>query len=304
MAALLKKGWTWDQMMKARQAWGWFNIIQPESLSGYHDILNNPYYNEIYTYQGVDNDSPAKLWPFITLNFSSDAGTQDPVGLNEAIQGFQNLYHLPVQRNSSINFENAAGIGMGGRENKEYGQGLAGSGNIDRYLTPGSVYYDYTDQVMNVPDPPPKEAFSEEDAMRLRQLQDLQAQGEQLSQAEQNELLQLWMAQMQTMQVQSHFTKLATQNYKFVWADGIFEVAKGFYKDLHHYSLIENIVKKLGHAPSNYIAGDYTQDPFDTRFGSVKIRWYQGKVPSPQDLKDMMQKYIVTLPSVSAKLLQ
>lgn len=87
--------------------------------------------------------------------------------------------------------------------------------------------------------------------------------------------------------------KIASGNYKFVWADGIFEVAAGFLKTLHHHVILDSIVSKLGEMPKTFVAGDYTESPFHPGLGTVSIRWHEGSpVPSPTELGNMMQDYL------------
>lgn len=118
MAELIKKGWTWEQLMEAKQAWGWFYPPHP------------PYQ------------------PEVRVRFTSDAGTQDPEVFQDVLDKFTKLYGVKAIQY----FGTVKGIGDSG---KEYGQGLSGKDNINQYL-PGGVYQDYS-QILKqtpIPDPP------------------------------------------------------------------------------------------------------------------------------------------------------
>lgn len=95
MMELINKGWTWEQLMEAPQAWGWFYL--------------NPY------------EPPITM----KIRFTSDAGYQMDESMERAKGAFAERYHLPVELMQP---------GTKQVYNKDnYGSGLSGKGWQQNY---------------------------------------------------------------------------------------------------------------------------------------------------------------------------
>lgn len=94
MGSLINAGWTWEQLMNAEQAWGWF--------------YSTPY------------EKPER----VELKFVSDSGFQNDKAKRDCAKAFEQRYHLPVQVASygkGVNTEDAYGTGLGyGKPHKGY----------------------------------------------------------------------------------------------------------------------------------------------------------------------------------------
>lgn len=84
MAALLNKGWTWNQLNRASQAWGWYQVSSNYGVS---------------------------------VRFSSDAGVQKSEAVEGALEAFKQLYHLDVKQDGSAHgvSQDSFGSGLKGR---------------------------------------------------------------------------------------------------------------------------------------------------------------------------------------------
>lgn len=129
MAALLEAGWTWEQLMYAPQAWGWY-----EMYVSYGDGDN------WYEYSYDPAEARAKK-STVELNFASDAGVQNKTMAPKVRQAFRNL--------TGIHKIDDYG-GMSGIENRKENYGLGLSGDRATAEQPG-----YGSGVQGVIPPPP-----------------------------------------------------------------------------------------------------------------------------------------------------
>lgn len=105
MYRLLENGWTWEDLMNAKQVWGWF-----------------------YKSHGK-----------IALKFNSDAGyTADPETRKEAMAAFTKLYNVEATQNGEGYDVNNVGLDYGGSFEKNYGE----NGYKKDY--DDSIYHDLT----------------------------------------------------------------------------------------------------------------------------------------------------------------
>lgn len=85
LGSLITNGWTWEELMNAPQAWGWFYVTGGDA-------------------------------PWVQVSFSSDSGYQNEDEVVRAKGAFAQLYHLNVKQSS--------GTATGVESEGEYGTGL------------------------------------------------------------------------------------------------------------------------------------------------------------------------------------
>ena len=116
MGLLLHAGWTFEQLMEAEQAWGWFEL---NSASHNNDFKNAP--------------DHLKSSRYVSVRFSSDAGFQQDEAMQRAVGAFSQMYHLPAKRDP---------YGTKGIKTDEgYGSGLSGKENLEHYVNNPNNYY-------------------------------------------------------------------------------------------------------------------------------------------------------------------
>lgn len=86
--------------------------------------------------------------------------------------------------------------------------------------------------------------------------------------------------------------------YRFLWVDGILDLASGYGKK-HHAQMMEEMMADgripSDRLPDNYVAGDYMQDELhDGQFDKIKIIWEQGAHPSEQQLIQILKQAVGT----------
>ena len=136
MARLISAGWTWEQLMEAEQAWGWYNLENVQYYDGYFDLDKMKDWQK-YSY-------------FVHVMFTSDAGYQNEDAKRGALGAFATMYHLPAREDKSYG---SYGVEKG--MNKEYGSGLKGLQNADKYLADPKKYFENQKKLFqNVPQPP------------------------------------------------------------------------------------------------------------------------------------------------------
>ena len=104
MGNLIEAGWTWEQLMEADQAWGWFTVE--------YDYDDDDY----------DDEGDPKYKYYVDVSFTSDSGFQNDV--DAALKAFQELYRLPAYQ-----------TGKAGVTKSEYGLGLRGRRPEEGYST-------------------------------------------------------------------------------------------------------------------------------------------------------------------------
>lgn len=107
MGNLIEAGWTWEQLMEAEQAWGWFSVDYDYDYYDDEDEEGEPEYR----YQ-------------LDVQFVSDSGFLNDKAISGAMKAFQELYRLPVQKSVS-----------GGVNKADYGTGLSGRKPDEGYST-------------------------------------------------------------------------------------------------------------------------------------------------------------------------
>lgn len=139
MARLISAGWTWEQLMEAEQAWGWYNLEPVSYHEQYFDIENMKDWQK-HSY-------------FVHVMFTSDAGYQNEDAKNGALGAFASMYHIPAKEDKSY-----GSYGVDKNVNKEYGSGLKGLQNADKYLKDPKHYFQNQKKLFqNVPQPPGSE---------------------------------------------------------------------------------------------------------------------------------------------------
>ena len=91
MSELLNAGWTWDQLMNAEQAWGWFSL--------------RPWAEKEKT--------------TVYVKFVSDSGYQNEKAKGDCVRAFELEYHMPViveSYQSGVSNENEYGTGLGAQK--------------------------------------------------------------------------------------------------------------------------------------------------------------------------------------------
>ena len=129
IARLLDAGWTWDQLMNAKQAWGWY------IFGGYTDWDEDEWYEVPAATEWDWRDG------YIELSFTSDAAMQKGA-IGATVAAFKQLFGLPVYYESG----EASGV-----TKENYGEGLTGKEKIDTYLQ--GKQWDLTGEI-----PPPPSA--------------------------------------------------------------------------------------------------------------------------------------------------
>lgn len=109
MGTLIDAGWTWEQLMQAKQAWGWFSVEN----ANYH------YYGD------PEEDRRNRDKYYLNVSFVSDSGYLNDEAISGAEKAFEDLYHLPVES------ERSGGVG----NKSDYGTGLSGRRPEDTYTT-------------------------------------------------------------------------------------------------------------------------------------------------------------------------
>lgn len=254
MAKFITAGWTWEQLMNADQAWGWYGVnraIPP--WSGDNTKPKEFHYDQ------------AEEWPYITIVFSSDAGLQSETAMSQAKQEFQHLYHLPVKVDKNIKAVNSFS------ENKEYGSGLHGKDYAQKYLANPETYLQ---EVTPVPPPPTIPPVKEPKPTPENPHWQPYPQG-----------MSEWSEQFQAQ------SKTAGSPFKFLWAENILEMQKGYGKN-GHWQMMAKVVDLLGREPIAYVGGDFMEDNFHPQFSTITVLHHQGKVPSPEELKQLITQHI------------
>jgi hypothetical protein len=126
IAALLNKGWTWEDLFEVPQAWGWWRNA-PADGADYYDI----------------NYHPTEVW----VRLTSDAGMQTASDeeVIKAVGDTLGLEGIPWPKQPTRGIENT----------ENYGKGLSGKDNLQNYLD-GGVAKEYAMKQIQtpVPDPP------------------------------------------------------------------------------------------------------------------------------------------------------
>jgi hypothetical protein len=122
MGKLLDAGWDWEDLFTAPQAWGWFGVQDYDYATSSYD-------------------------PYLSVQFSSDAGVQDEGAMGRAKAKLVELYHLPVRQDQYI---------KGKERDEDYGKGLRGQDFIQNYEEGGSHHHLLKKIIGEIPPPPPK----------------------------------------------------------------------------------------------------------------------------------------------------
>jgi hypothetical protein len=97
MAAMMAKGWEWEDFFTAPQLWGWIS----------------------YTRMKEEDRSPEDERLFVRPQFTSDSGHQNEELIPECLMVFADKFKLPA-----VTFKMITGIGVVETDNRDYGGGL------------------------------------------------------------------------------------------------------------------------------------------------------------------------------------
>jgi GNAT superfamily N-acetyltransferase/predicted RNA-binding Zn-ribbon protein involved in translation (DUF1610 family) len=123
MAKLISSGWTWEDLMNAQQAWGWYSVTG--DYSGH---------------------------PKMSVRFTSDAGFQNDKAMLLTKGAFAQMYHMPVEDEFHGDYIKQV------KNPEQYGSGISGKDNINYHLKDlDTLNEEVTGEVPQAPPAKPEE---------------------------------------------------------------------------------------------------------------------------------------------------